>query len=105
MALSVQARTQVWAGLMRLWSKNNEPTPGINKFDLYNPATDTGAIASADLWLDTNTAATTSGPGFNNALPAVVRNNLTTSQKSVLLAAVMLRRYDVEALKSLLEVD
>lgn len=99
MALTVQQRTQVWRVLMRHWSANNAPTPGVTKFDLYNPTTDTGAIVSADLWLDTNQGATTSGPGYNSALPAAVRTNLTSGQKALILTAVTLMRYDVALLR------
>lgn len=49
------------------------------------------AVDAADSWAQSNAAS------FNSALPATARNNLTASQKALLLAYVIMKRYDVGA--------
>lgn len=91
--LDETARQQIWRGLMRYWSSLRE-TVGVSKADLK------AAVDAADTWVDDNSAS------FNTALPTAFRTNATTTQKSILLVAVVLRRFDVNALKKLFgEVD
>lgn len=92
-ALSTQDRTRIFRGLMRYWSAQRDPVAVISKNDLYNPSNNTGAVADADNWADTHGGNTTvDNVGFNGALAAVVRNNLSTSQKGILFMAVVAAR-------------
>lgn len=107
-ALSVADRTRIWRGAMRFWSAKLEVTPNITKFDIYNPNTDTGAVADMDNWFDThggNVAPDTIG--FNGALSTIIKTNLTIQQKLLLAIAVECMRYgDVDLLRRILgEVD
>ncbi|MBK9711544.1 MAG: hypothetical protein IPO81_09510 [Kouleothrix sp.] len=78
---------------MRYWSKKLEAV-GVTKDDLQ------AAVNAADDWAD---AAATS---FNSALPTAFRTSATASQKAVLLAIVVLARFDVPTVKSIIgEVD
>jgi len=47
------------------------------------------AVDAADGWVDSNASS------FNTALPVAARNALTAQQKALLLARVVLRRYEV----------
>lgn len=49
------------------------------------------AVDAIDDWIDANAAA------MNSALPTAARNGLTTTQKAMLLMAVIARRYKVGA--------
>jgi hypothetical protein len=80
--LSNAERTALWAQLMRDLSDARE-TCGLTKPQLQ------AAVDAADSWADSNAAS------FNTALPVAARNNLTTGQKARLLAAVILRRWQV----------
>jgi len=81
-------------GLMRWWSNLREPTVVFDKTQFRE------AIVAADAWVDANAAA------YNTALPATFRNNATTSQRSLLLVAVILMRFNVNLLKQIFgEVD
>lgn len=81
-------------GLMRWWSTLREPTATFDKTALR------AAIVAADAWVDANSAA------YNSALPVAFRNNATTSQKSLLLVAVVLMRFNLDILKRIFgEVD
>jgi hypothetical protein len=87
-------RLRIWRGLMRWWSGLREATPGMVKADLQ------AAVNAADAWVDANAAA------YNSALPATFRNNATTAQKSLLLVAVVLMRFNLDLLQRLFgEVD
>ena len=87
-------RVRIWRGLMRYWSSLQETLGGITKADLR------AAVNAADAWVDSNAAA------YNTALPATFRNNATAGQKSLLLVAVVLMRFNVELLKRVFgEVD
>lgn len=83
-------KLQVWRGLMRYLSFGWAGT----KADLK------AAVDAADMWIDINQA------NYNNNLPLTFRDNATQSQKSLLLAAVMLRRFNLDLLKRIFgEVD
>lgn len=93
-ALSTTIRQQLWRGLMRFWSARLEVVAGITKTDLQ------AAVNAADDWAGANAAS------YNSALPATFRNNATTAQKAVLLAVVVLARYDAASIRAILgEVD
>jgi hypothetical protein len=79
---------------MRYWSSVRETLAGILKADLQ------AAVDAADGWVDANAAS------YNSALPATFRVNATSGQKALLLAAVVLMRYNVDFLKRVFgEVD
>jgi hypothetical protein len=93
-ALPTASRVQIWRGLMRFWSELRETVTTVTKSDLQ------AAVNAADDWVDANAAS------FNTALPATFRANASTSQKSLLLVAVVLMRFNVELLKRVFgEVD
>ncbi len=75
-------RAGVWSDLMQRLSRAGESV-AITKPQLR------AAVDAADTWVDENSAA------FNSALPAAARNNLTAKQKAMLLAFVILKRYEV----------
>lgn len=84
-ALSTTIRQQLWRGLMRFWSQRLEAVSGLTKTDLQ------AAVNAAS---------------FNSALPATFRNNATSAQKALLLAVVVLARYDATTVRAILgEVD
>lgn len=86
-------RKKIWVGLMRYWSRLHE-TVGVNKTDLR------AAVDAADTWVDNNAAS------YNSALPTTFRTNATQNQKSLLLVAVVLMRFNIELLKAVFgEVD
>lgn len=92
--LSTAIRQQLWRGLMRYWSGQQEGVAVITKADLQ------AAVNAADDWADTNAAA------YNTALPAAFRTNATQPQKALLLAMVVLARFNPGAVRALLgEVD
>jgi hypothetical protein len=79
---------------MRYWSALRETVNLITKPDLRE------AVDAADAWVDSNAAS------FNAALPETFRTNATQSQKSLLLVAVVLMRFDIKLLKQIFgEVD
>lgn len=93
-ALPTNDRLRVWRGLMRFWSTALATLAGCTKADLQ------AAVNAADDWADTNATS------FNSALPATFRNNATSGKKALLLAVVVLARYDVTSLRAILgEVD
>lgn len=73
-------RKDVWANLMRQWSRDGESI-GVTKNDLR------AAVDAIDQWLDDNAAAA------NSAIPQPARGALTTKQKALLLQYVVQRRY------------
>jgi hypothetical protein len=92
--LSQAVRQQIWRGLMRYWSRQLEAIGGITKSDLQ------AAVNAADDWADTNATA------YNSALPTAFRTNATANQKAVLLAMVVLARFNPALVRSILgEVD
>lgn len=91
--LALADQQRIWRGLMRWLSARRDPC-AIVKSDLL------AAVQAADSWADTNAAS------YNTALPVAARNNLTANQKALLLAVVVLARYDIAALRALMgEVD
>ena len=62
-----------------------ETIPVLKKSDLR------AALDAADAWTNTNTSS------YNTALPVAARTNLTASQKALLLAYVIMKRYAVGA--------
>jgi len=81
-------------GIMRWWSNLRETTGLITKTELR------AAIVATDAWVDANAAS------YNNALPVIFRNNASLQQKSLLLIAVILMRFNLGMLKRLFpEVD
>jgi hypothetical protein len=92
--LPEQDRLRIWRGLMRYWSSLRETISGITKADLK------AAVDAADQWIDDNAAS------YNNTLPQPFRGNATQSQKSLLLVAVVLMRFNLDLLKRMFgEVD
>ena len=84
---------RIQRGLSRWWSNLREPFT-ISKTN-FN-----AAVVAADAWVDANATA------YNNALPTQFRNNATASQKSLLLVAVILMRFNLDLLKRIFsEVD
>lgn len=88
-ALSTPIRQQIWRGLMRYWSRRIETITGLTKVDIQ------AAVNSADDWADANASA------YNTALPVAFRTNASASQKALVLALVILARYDPALLTSL----
>lgn len=85
-------RKRIWAGLMRYVQFGS--VPNVLKTDLR------AAVDAADSWVDNSAAS------YNSALPAAFRTNATTTQKSLLLVAVILMRYSIDLLKVIFgEVD
>ena len=79
---------------MRFWSARLETIAGITKSDLQ------AAVDAADDWANTNAAS------YNTALPTAFKNNATAAQKALLLAVVVLARYDAPSIRSIVgEVD
>ena len=83
--LSVAARSKVWRGLMRWWSKRGLEIGDFSKHDLYDPGTNTGAVADADDWLDSATGNPAPVSGYNGALPDPFKSNAALLLKSELL--------------------
>jgi len=93
-ALSTTIRQQIWRGLMRYWSTQLETVAGITKSDLQ------AAVNAADDWADSNAAS------YNSALPTAFRTNATAAQKALLLAIVVLARYNAPIIRAIVgEVD
>ena len=88
-------RLRIWRGLMRWWSAT------LTKFDQSWLKLDLKlAVDAADLWVDSNSAS------YNTALPTIFRTNASAEQKSLLLVAVILMRFNVDMLKRIFgEVD
>lgn len=80
--LSDEQRAALWADLMRRLSQEGEAV-SLTKPQLR------AAVDAADAWADAAAAS------YNNALPAEARNKLTAKQKAMLLAYVILKRYEV----------
>jgi hypothetical protein len=92
--LSEGDRQRIWRGLMRYWSNEREPTSGFGKDDLKD------AVDATDDWIDANQGS------FNNALPVLVRTNLTQAQKTLLFCVVALARVSIVFLRRVVgEVD
>lgn len=84
---------RIQRGLSRWWSNLREPFT-ISKAN-FN-----AAVVAADAWVDANAAS------YNTALPVTFRNGATATQKSLLLVAVILMRFNLDLLKRIFaEVD
>ena len=98
--LAVADRTRVWRGLMRRWS-NDRTSCAFNKNDLYNPATDTGAIVNTDTWIENHQGLTSADTvGFNGALTVAMRAAMTINQKTDMFLATAAMRRGLEYLRS-----
>jgi len=85
---------RILRGLMRWWSNLREQTAVFTKADLRD------AVVAADAWIDANAVA------YNSTLPATFRTSATTAQKSLVLVAVILMRFNLAMLKRIFpEVD
>lgn len=92
--LNDTVRVQIWRGLMRYWSAQLEAISGIDKPALQ------AAVNAPDDWANTNATS------FNNALPATFKSNATAGQKALLLAIVVLARYNAPVIRAIVgEVD
>lgn len=80
---------RIRSGLMRWWSALWEGLNGCTKEQVRL------AIVAADAWVDANATS------YNNALPATFRNNATSNQKSLLLVAVILMRFNIDLLRKI----
>lgn len=91
---------------MRRWSRD-KTTCQFTKQDLYNPASDTGAVSDVDVWVDTHQGNVSPDTvGMNGALSVGMRSALSVEQKTDILIAVVAMRRGVEYLKSVFgEVD
>jgi len=92
---------------MRRWSKDGALC-NFTKQALYNPQTDTGAIASVDTWIDTHQGNTTlDNIGMNGSLSIAMRSALSAEQKTDILIAIAAMRRGAEYLRSVFgqEVD
>lgn len=65
------------------WMRDNTITCSVTKADLL------AAFAAADQWCEDNAAS------YNLAIPQPARNALTARQKAWILAAVVLKRFNV----------
>lgn len=71
------------SGAVALWMRDNADDCGLTKVQLRN------AMNAVDDWVEANFA------GFNSALPAGARSDLTPRQKVRLLAIVLRRRQEL----------
>ena len=78
--LSDNDRRAIFGDISQRLSKEREPVAISKQLFL-------ATVAAADQWVEDNKVS------FNLALPAVARQNLTTSQKAELLAKVALKRF------------
>lgn len=86
--LSETDRQRVWRGLMRWWAKGREAV-AFSKTELK------AAIDATDDWQDGNAAASSTGTGFNSALPVAFRTSATLAQKTLTFCAVAAMRVSV----------
>jgi hypothetical protein len=94
--LSEDDRLKIWRGIMRYGSKpdTRQIWDGLTKPDLR------AAVDAADNWADANAAS------FNAALPIPFRTNATSGQKALLLALVVLARYNPSVIRTVVgDVD
>jgi hypothetical protein len=84
-------RARIYRGLMRFWSRIDvcEPIPSVK-------VVVRSAVDAADNWADANAAA------YNNALPAEVKTQWSANAKAMLLAMVVLARYNPTLLAAIL---
>jgi hypothetical protein len=94
--LSVVARTKIAKGLLRWWSKRfvEVPSSGITKYAIYDPGTDTGAVAETDDWIDDHAGNVGDTVGYNGALSQPFRGAVSAEIKSELFLIVAAVRTD-----------
>lgn len=80
--LTQEVRTELWANIMRRLSAERQAV-AINKLELR------AAVDAVDDWIEANAAS------FNSALPVAARTGLTPQQKAMMLAWVVIKRYEV----------
>lgn len=104
--LSTNARAQVWRGIMRYISSQRLPCE-VTKFQLYNPANNTGAIADVDAWIDSRVGLTAPDTvGFNGAINASYRAGISADIKALIFIAVAAARRGPEFVRSIFgEID
>ena len=93
-ALSAAARHKIARGLRRWWSKRFVQTSGLTKDDLYDPDTNTGAVAECDDWIDGHRGNTGNTAGYNRALSQLFRGEAAAQMKSELFLVVAAGRTD-----------
>ena len=94
MSLTTEERAKVHRGLMRYWSRLNEPVGAISKADLL------AAIGDLDDWIEDNQAA------INAALPLPFRTEATAEQKTLVFCAIAAARQSIAFARQLFgEVD
>lgn len=84
--LTDSQRLEVWRGIMRYWSENDEVISGIVKVDIRD------SVNAADVWIDGHEGNTGDTTGYNGALPMNFKDNATAGQKSDLFIFVAARR-------------
>lgn len=80
--LTEQQRDDVWAKLMKTWSRRREPV-AIGKGD------GRAAVGATDDYQEANKVT------YNAALPAVVQSGLTATQKAEMFAAIAAIKWEV----------
>ena len=105
-AISTTDRARVWRGLMRKWSAERAICP-FDKFSLYNPTANTGAVADTDARIDSHSGNTSVDTvGYNGSLSVAMRSALTADMKTDLFLSVAAMRRGVDYIRRLLgEVD
>ncbi len=98
--LTDSQRLEIWRGIMRYWSENDETISGMVKVDIRDAVNDT------DVWIDTHEGNVGDTTGYNGALPTNFKDNATAGQKSDLFIFVAARRRSKEMLQLIFsEVD
>lgn len=80
MALSTAQREQVWRGLMRYWSSQEEPIGDVTKQELLT------AVGDVDDWIESSQA------NFNASLSNPFKSEATAEQKTLVFVAVAAMR-------------
>ena len=80
-------RTQVWRGIMRYWSRQNNVLPNVDKVQLRT------AIDETDVWIDTHGGNVSLDTiGYNGAISDPFKTNASLQQKTELFCGVAARR-------------
>lgn len=97
--LSDADRQRVTNALMRWWSKNREVC-SFTKAELR------AGVNATDDWQDGNAGGTSTGTGFNSALPLPFRTAATVAQKTLTFCAVAAMRVSLAFARQMFgEVD
>lgn len=99
MALTIEERTKVWRGIMRLMS--SYPSlfvwdGDLTKFDLYDPSLNSGAIADADNWTEANQSS------FVSSLDQAFRDGTSAEIKVLILCAIVAMRVSEDFARKIL---